>query len=420
MCPGASPVGSVSALCCVCSTVSVSLFFHINPLVYLFSVLFCYSPFSFSSFSPLFRIFFVYFHISCDLLSFFLPFGCRSAQRAGLNSTQFLGLGAVCLDLTFHLILSTLFLHRSSTTLSLLHTGSLSPFLLLSIGFSLSSLSSTSFSHTLFLILPFLSSPIRLLDILFFPMANKPSPAQTRGRKGSMRDGSSIEDIPTLIRESEERIKNLFKSELASLNERLDKIDGRLSSVQSECVRLDTEISTLKDIVIHQQLQLEKHEKINREKNIIINNIPEEVLSFDSTSLSTDIEKIGFLVAKMNLDLDPEKDFESLQRVGKSISDGKPKLRPIKISLKDRDSKFLFLNKRKQISNNEDLMRVFHNRIFVNNDSSFLIQREEFRLRQNLKELKLDHPNSNCYIRSGRLYLDGLITDQVDVKNQLF
>ena len=62
----------------------------------------------------------------------------------------------------------------------------------------------------------------------------------------------------------------------------------------------------------------------------------------------------------------------------------------------------------------------FQNSVFVNPDSSYLVQREEFRLRQMLKKLKEENPNRTLYIRSGRLYADDTEVDKVDVCDGLF
>ena len=141
-------------------------------------------------------------------------------------------------------------------------------------------------------------------------------------------------------------------------------------------------------------------------------------MTYGSQSLRTDSDKVSFIINTVDLGVLPNVVL-STQRIGKPTRD-KPQSRPLKVSLSDRETKFRFLNNRKNISSNNELKRIFHNRIFVNGDSSFLIQKEDFRLRQRLREIKMEDPNSRCYIRSGRLFVDGHCRDEVDVKNQLF
>ena len=96
------------------------------------------------------------------------------------------------------------------------------------------------------------------------------------------------------------------------------------------------------------------------------------------------------------------------------------KLRPLKICLKDKNVKCEFLNNRQEITNNNDLYKTFHERIYVNSDNSFLAQKEELRLRQKLKMMKNDNPSAALFSRTGVLHHDGRIVDRIGVKNQLF
>ena len=107
----------------------------------------------------------------------------------------------------------------------------------------------------------------------------------------------------------------------------------------------------------------------------------------------------------------------SLRRLGK-LADNKT--RPLKIVFSDKDTKFKFLNKRKDIADNCEIKKVFDKPVYVNCDNSFLVQKEEFRLRQMLKDAKAKNPGSSCYIRSRSLYLKGTVVDEIDVRNQLF
>ncbi len=125
-------------------------------------------------------------------------------------------------------------------------------------------------------------------------MANKPSPAFTRGRKGSVKEMISIDDISILIRESEERILSIFQREIDYVKEKVEKIEAHLASVHSDCMRLDNEVSKIKDVIAGQQLQIEKNERRLRVNNLIIQNIPEHDLSSDFGDYKSDIEKSNF------------------------------------------------------------------------------------------------------------------------------
>lgn len=242
------------------------------------------------------------------------------------------------------------------------------------------------------------------------------TPVITRGRKASLKDTSAIEDISTLILKSEERMKAFFREELSVLTERLIKLEDNLSSVQTECARLNDEVSILKRAITTQQVQIEEHERKMRANNLIIHNIPEEDLSYGTKSVKNDSEKIDLILESSDTDL-KSADIVSFRRLGKRQHG---KSRPLRITLKNTNDKYQLLNSRKSISMNTTIRKTFHTGVYIGCDSSFLVQKEEYRLRQRLKEIKSEDPRSSCYIRSGALYLGNEIIDKVNVRNQLF
>lgn len=251
-------------------------------------------------------------------------------------------------------------------------------------------------------------------------MTNKASTPVTRSRKGSLKESVTIDDISALmdskLRESEDRMKKYIKDEITFLTEKIGKLENSLSSVQTECARLDQEFLKIKDVLINQQLQVEKNERRLREKNLIIQNIPEENISFGSENLTDDEDKLHYIIREAMVETKPE-NVVSLQRLGKRQHN---KIRPLRVTLSDTKAKYKFLNKRRDVLMNNNIHKTFHERIFINCDNSFLMQKEEFRLRQSLRKLKSEHPTSPVFVRSGSLYLDGSVVDSVDVRNQLF
>ena len=241
------------------------------------------------------------------------------------------------------------------------------------------------------------------------------TPVETRARKGSIKDSVHRFDAEIIL-ESEERIKACFKKEISKLVERLDNLENVISSVQGECVRLDEEVTKIKNVICEQQLKIEKYERHMRADNIIIHNIPEQDVFVGTEKLKEDIEKINFVCQSARVDVTPDK-IHSFKRLGKRKQN---KSRPLKVTFKDKDHKYIVLNKRKDIASNEKIREAFQNKVFVNPDCSFLVQKEELRLRESLKRLKKEKPTSSSYLRSGKLYLDDEIFDEVDVRNQLF
>jgi hypothetical protein len=251
------------------------------------------------------------------------------------------------------------------------------------------------------------------------------TPVYTRGRKGSAKETAalSLSDISKLLRESETRIKSdmqqLFQQEMTVVTEKLAKIESRFSFLHEEIVRVDKCMVRMQELIIDQQLQIEQHERRMRESNLIVHNIPEEDLSSNKNSLKDDHDKVDYLLSSANAEV-TMRDVVSIHRIGQKKRDTKLSHRPIKIEFKDKNVKYRIMNKRREITMNDALRQIFHNRIFVNCDSSFLVQKEEFRLRKRLKDLKAEDPNASSFIRSGVLYVNGSAVDRVDVSKQLF
>ena len=215
------------------------------------------------------------------------------------------------------------------------------------------------------------------------------TPPTTRGRKGSLKEPVSLSDVAELIRESEERmkvfledkLKTIVREELCAINDRLSDFGSTLSTLQGECVRLDDQISTIKNIIFRQHLHLEEQEKKLREKNIIVHNIPEGKLTDGSDLLRDDKEKIALLCNSATVRFDDDA-IVDVQRVGKPDVN---KTRPLKVTLKSTDTKYKFLNNRREITMNDDIKRFFKRKVHVNPDSSPFVQKEEKGLREKPK-----------------------------------
>jgi hypothetical protein len=225
-----------------------------------------------------------------------------------------------------------------------------------------------------------------------------------------------VNEFSALLGSLEDRLKTFIKSEIASIIEKVDNIEKKLSCVQTECIRLGGEVESIKKIISDQQLAIESHEQKLRSNNIIVHNIPEDVVVVNiySGQIRDDSEKIMSLCRLANIDIALDS-FSSVSRLGKRLPD---KTRPLKITLKHVNEKYKFFNARKTLTNDPTIKQAFKSNIYINADSSPLMRREEYRLRQKLKNLKLSNPNSSVYIRSGSLYLDGSVTDKLDVRNQ--
>lgn len=244
------------------------------------------------------------------------------------------------------------------------------------------------------------------------------TPKNLRNRKGSIKDpkDSSDCDFSVLLRETEERMKSFFKEEIKGLHDRMSSIESSILSLKNECIRLDDNLLSMREVIVAQQKQIEKHESKFRERNLIVHNIPESDVINGIEKLKSDTDKLAFLCKASNIEIKAN-DISSSRRLGRQKS-GKP--RPIKIELGSKDAKYKLLNKRREILRNENLIKTFGRKIFVNPDQSFLVQREELRLRGEQSRLKSENPDSSVYLRSGVLYLNNSPVDRINVAHQLF
>ena len=165
------------------------------------------------------------------------------------------------------------------------------------------------------------------------------SPTRSRTRKGSKENICTLTEFSALLRESEERLKSFLKSEIDSLGVRIERIESKLSLVQTQCANLDNEISMIKSFVVDEQIQIENHEKKLRASNIIVHNIPEDEVTVGAETFTSDSEKILTMCHMAKIDLEPD-EVVHFQRLGKRQTN---KTRPLKVQLKSPEQKFKLL-----------------------------------------------------------------------------
>ena len=177
-------------------------------------------------------------------------------------------------------------------------------------------------------------------------MNSTPVSQSTRGRKGSVKDQSASEatascshNFSEMLLASEQRLKNFFKDELQAIYNKLHQYETVVSSLQSECVRLDTTMMTMKKVIVEQQMIIEEHEEKLRANNLIIHNVPETTVKYEDDTLDTDSNKVVFMCGAVDVDIDTT-DIAVIHRLGKKSS---VKPRPIKVVMKEKYSTFILL-----------------------------------------------------------------------------
>lgn len=222
----------------------------------------------------------------------------------------------------------------------------------------------------------------------------------------------SLDDIKILILQSEERIM----SRLDDIASRVTNIEAQLTNVQTEQIRLGMDVSNVKDIIIKQQHQIESLEADKRLPNLIFSGIKETEMNNDGLTLRDDAMKIQFLCNEML------NNFE-ISCIDRCVRLGKPQEghnRLLRVTFNDVKIRNQVLSYQKHLRDNDEVKELF-GIVYVNPDHSFLMQKEQKRLRELAKEKRNSaDPNDRIYIKSGKLYHNSNIIDQVNIANQLF
>jgi hypothetical protein len=197
---------------------------------------------------------------------------------------------------------------------------------------------------------------------------------------------------------------------------RINHIEERFEKLQCEQARLELQQDSMKTIIISQQEIIERHEAEIRKPNLLFNGVPESELVIDGICLRDEIDKVKYLCGELSDEFDGQC-IESCFRLGRV---DKHRNRPIKVRFKSHEMRNEILYSQKKMRDDQDLVRSF-GRIYVNKDSSPLVRKEEKRLRERLlSERSKAPPNTNLRLRSGKLYKDSVVIDQINFQNQLF
>ena len=225
-------------------------------------------------------------------------------------------------------------------------------------------------------------------------------------------------DIQKLIAESEERIKRHVNEKFDSLTEKISSLEASITDIKAVQVQQESDIQVLKNAVANQQCQIESFEEKERQCNLIVSNLKETDIEFNSYTISDDKDKI---LALFNHILPPEErvsnnDVVSTARLGRSGRN----TRILKVRLSSVHCRNKILRSCKHL-NLESVRRSF-DKIYVNKDMSYLRRLEEKRLRERFKDLKGQYTDGSVSVRlrNGKLFLNQFVKDCVDYRNQLF
>lgn len=233
-------------------------------------------------------------------------------------------------------------------------------------------------------------------------------------RKGSlkMNESDDITKVKESLREGLENIEKNFQSLKEQLSSDIrevikssvrESIAVELRSLHQTIKEQQEEINKLKHTVM--QLELDRLKEKRREIacNLIIRGVDED----DERTEDQTKEKVTCLLQRAVPSCNVVKAF----RVGK-LTQNIPRI--IKVTVGNFNEKVSLLRECRNLRNG-----VFHN-IFVSPDRTTLDRKEDFRLRQKFKVLRIENPDSHVELRRGRLLMDGVEIDHEQPLRYLF
>ena len=145
--------------------------------------------------------------------------------------------------------------------------------------------------------------------------------------------------------------------------------------------------------------------------------VPENDLNFEEEALTDDKSKVRLLsTVGTETNFVPNR-IKSCVRIGEAK---KGPSRLLKVTFNEVDFKQKMMLSQRNLRDCAKVVKAF-GRIYVNQDSSYLMRKEEKRLRNKLKTMKAaaDDPDA-IYIRRGTLYRNNEVVDKINIANQLF
>ena len=219
----------------------------------------------------------------------------------------------------------------------------------------------------------------------------------------------SVQDILKINAHSNKSIEAKLDTFISHANIKLENMNKRMEFLEAENTKKDDENAVLKDIIVNMQSCLNKSDSDKRNKNVIIQGIPEGKISVENMDLECDLDKIKWL-----LKLTGNEYFNNETINNLDISRlGKPKHgynRTIKIICQSNVEREAFLKGANKLKNLAKPWR----KVYIKKDQHPVYIGENNRLRRKMNELKKIPGNANRVIKiiNGKLLIDDIKVDE--------
>lgn len=241
----------------------------------------------------------------------------------------------------------------------------------------------------------------------------------------------SVKSLVDIRKMNRSQIKNLTKDDLidsilsavdvdvgvmARLEERLltittelselrRSITSSVSSTNKKLVEMEERIGKQADIIMQQQLFLEKIDRKERETNLVVLGVPDEQIALDGAT--NDDDKLG----KVWEVLQDSTEIRSHRRLGRQ-DPASTRARPILVTVATKDARDKVLEKTTRLKDR----RGAYEKIYVKKDVHPAVREEWKRLRAAEATEKGRPENQGCSIRfdarERKLYRNGVVIDE--------
>ena len=203
-----------------------------------------------------------------------------------------------------------------------------------------------------------------------------------------------------------------LKADVADHGTKITQINTACSNNQTNIEKVESEVETLKNVILRQQEFMEAGKRKELEGNIILKGVPKgNLILNDTTILGPDNSLEKTLAVLDYLDCTTDEDEFELIDIPSS-----PNHDTMLIKLKFSDK-----NKVKSIMTNAKKLKDIQNvKIFVKRDEPYYSRKENDRLRKKRYDLSLANRDDELKIEKGKLYHNGIVIDKFDLNNQIF
>lgn len=261
-----------------------------------------------------------------------------------------------------------------------------------------------------------------MVDKIWFRMSSsrKGTPETRELRSNSIpskEEHLTLAKFEDIVNRKFQEMETRLSSKLDTILNKITVIETRIDGIESEQIRANLEVDKIKEVVIEQQCMIEKHEAIQRSCNLVISGISESPIEYGEEILQDDQSKVREIYNLTSDELGDDLQITNCSRIGPRSST-KPRL--LKVVLANKTDRNTMLYSQKKMRSDVEFRKAF-GKIFINPDSTFLVRKEEKRLREIMKTLKQSSQDDDTfYIKSGRLFHNSVMIDKVDIRKQLF